>query len=183
MNIFLVDFENVHISGLKGIKQLSAEDKIVIFYSDNDCETVAVLTELRDDFLYAKISKSGQNALDFQLSTYLGFEIGKNSGNLAERAFWVVSKDTGFDNVVNFWLKSEFATHLKVKPKIKKIPNILQAFSNIPKDNENADVIEIMTNATTCNDFHSLLVKKFKSKAKDIYQQYKAEFKKLHNIK
>ncbi|MDR1070029.1 MAG: iron ABC transporter substrate-binding protein, partial [Gracilibacteraceae bacterium] len=70
--IFLVDFENVHIGGLKGIKSQSEQDDIVLFYSDNDADTIATIHELCDNIKYAKIVRNGPNALDFQLSSYLG---------------------------------------------------------------------------------------------------------------
>ena len=33
--IYLIDFENVHSDGLKGIEQLSKKDKCYIFYSEH----------------------------------------------------------------------------------------------------------------------------------------------------
>ena len=41
MATYLVDYENVHHSGLLGIEALSEEDNIVVFYSDNG-ETIPI---------------------------------------------------------------------------------------------------------------------------------------------
>lgn len=35
MAVYLIDFENVHSDGLKGIDQLSADDRVYLFYSQN----------------------------------------------------------------------------------------------------------------------------------------------------
>ena len=33
MNVFLIDYENVHISGFDGLNRLKKKDKVYIFYS------------------------------------------------------------------------------------------------------------------------------------------------------
>jgi hypothetical protein len=133
-HIFLVDFENVHIGGLKGTKLLSEDDELIIFYSENDTDSIDFIRELRDDIQYAKIVKNGQNALDFQLSSYLGFNIHKVvcDENLDNTQFVIVSKDTGFDCVAKFWNNSPFIKHLKIKPNIIRAEN-LQAVLKPPK--------------------------------------------------
>ena len=35
MTVYLVDFENVRSEGLRGVENLSADDKVVVFYSKN----------------------------------------------------------------------------------------------------------------------------------------------------
>ena len=35
MAIYLIDFENVHSDGLKGIEQLTSKDECYIFYSEH----------------------------------------------------------------------------------------------------------------------------------------------------
>ena len=35
MSVYLIDFENVHYDGLSGILNLTSEDQVYIFYSDN----------------------------------------------------------------------------------------------------------------------------------------------------
>ena len=44
---------------------------------------------------------TGKNALDFQLSSLLGYVIKENEGY--EDEFIIVSRDTGFDAVLEFW--------------------------------------------------------------------------------
>jgi hypothetical protein len=130
-HIFLVDFENVHTGGLKGTKLLSEDDVLIIFYSENDTDSIDFIRELRDDIQYAKIVKNGQNALDFQLSSYLGFIIHKANcdGVLDSTQFIVISKDSGFDCVAGFWKNTPFVRHLKIKPNIIRSENIKAVLS------------------------------------------------------
>ncbi len=51
------------------------------------------------NFRYYEITAGGKNALDFQLSTFLGFLISKNP----EESFYIISKDRGFQRVIGFW--------------------------------------------------------------------------------
>ncbi|MCR5717652.1 MAG: hypothetical protein K6F80_01280, partial [Oscillospiraceae bacterium] len=37
MAIYLVDYENVYIEGLKGLEELGEEDALHIFYTQNRC--------------------------------------------------------------------------------------------------------------------------------------------------
>jgi hypothetical protein len=130
-HIFLVDFENVHINGLKGIKSLTKDDEIVIFFSENGNETIEVIRELRDNIQYAKIVKNTQNALDFQLSSYLGYVVHKVECDktLDDTQFVIVSKDTGFDCVIGFWKSTPFVKHLKINPNVVRVDTIKTALS------------------------------------------------------
>ncbi|MFR5050774.1 MAG: PIN domain-containing protein [Ruminococcus bicirculans (ex Wegman et al. 2014)] len=77
MKIYLVDFENVKSKGLQGIDNLTETDTVIIFYSENS-DTInfemhqKVLTS-KADLEYFKVNVGGKNALDFQLSTLLGY--------------------------------------------------------------------------------------------------------------
>ena len=50
-----------------------------------------------------KAGTGAKNALDFQLSSYLGYMIAK--GEKTEDRFYIVSKDTGFNRLVDFWVE------------------------------------------------------------------------------
>ncbi len=103
MSIYLIDYENVNESGLEGIKSLKSEDQVHIFYSDQiktiPFERSIELSQSRARIEYIQTRKTAKNYLDFQLTTYLGFLIGK--GEKGEVV--VVSNDKGFDSVVDFW--------------------------------------------------------------------------------
>ena len=103
MSIYLIDYENVNESGLEGIKALKSEDQVHIFFSDQiksiPFERSIELTQSRAHIEFIRTHKTAKNYLDFQLSTYLGYLIGK--GEKGEVI--VVSADKGFDSVVDFW--------------------------------------------------------------------------------
>lgn len=105
MDIYLVDHENVHKAGLKGISRVLPEAHVAVFYSTRPNE-IRLLEEVcrkepglnLEMFYHDKVYK---NYEDFQLTTYLGFLIGHLGRKIGK--IRVVSKDMGFDAVVDFW--------------------------------------------------------------------------------
>jgi hypothetical protein len=187
-HIFLVDFENVHTGGLKGTKLLSEDDKLIIFYSENDSDTIEIIKELRHDFKYIKIVKNGQNALDFQLSSYLGYIINET---INETQFVIISKDNGFDCVTGFWRKNSFDKDLKIKHNVKRAINIESVLASEEKETETKEeplslqqqeVDEIIKKFSDLKDFHNYLVNNYKEIGLKLYKENKARFKKIHNL-
>ena len=103
MAMYLIDYENVHDAGLDGVASLSEDDSVVIFYGvkikaipfDRHIEIMNSKAQVE----YIKTEKIAKNYLDFQLSTYLGYILGLG----LKGEVYVVSKDTGFDSLVDFW--------------------------------------------------------------------------------
>lgn len=105
---YFIDYENVHKTGFKGLLNLSSNDNVIIFYSGNaDKITFNLHKEIVDskaDITYFEVKAGGKNALDFQLSTYLGYLI----GNKKKTRCYIVSNDRGFEFVRDFWKKQGF---------------------------------------------------------------------------
>ncbi|MCC8060116.1 MAG: PIN domain-containing protein [Clostridiales bacterium] len=103
MTNYLIDYENTGESGLAGLEALQEEDRVIIFYSENaDKMSFGLhqkLWECQAQVEYRKIHTGKKNALDFQLATYLGYLMAKEEKD----TFYIVSKDTGFDFIVDFW--------------------------------------------------------------------------------
>jgi hypothetical protein len=103
MNLYLIDYENVTDTGFLGVKELTADDTVIVFYSQHtkniSFERHIELSQSLAHFEYIKISKTGKNYLDFQLSTYLGFLIGKDK----PEHVYIITNDTGYDSVIDFW--------------------------------------------------------------------------------
>ena len=103
MSIYLIDYENVHESGLSGVVDLPDGDRVIVFYGDKiksisfDVHVQMMNSKAVVEFI--ETHKTAKNYLDFQLSTYLGFLIGRGSNE----DLVIVSHDTGFDSVVDFW--------------------------------------------------------------------------------
>lgn len=103
MRSFLVDFENVKSKGLVGIDQLGSDDHVVIFYSENSdtisfdmhCSVMRAAASVE----YMKVNVGGKNALDFQLSTLLGYMVAQQNNS----HIFIISNDKGFDKLHDFW--------------------------------------------------------------------------------
>ena len=103
MSIYLIDYENVNAAGIEGIRNLKQDDQVHIFYSEQ-IKTIPFdksieMAQSKAKLEFIEMKKVGKNYLDFQLATYLGYLIGKG-----EKGFvYIISKDTGFDSIVDFW--------------------------------------------------------------------------------
>ncbi|MBR6103078.1 MAG: hypothetical protein IKP95_11665 [Ruminococcus sp.] len=103
MKAYLIDFENVKSKGLTGIEALGSDDKVIIFYSENS-DTISFEMHCKvmsstADIEYLKVRVGGKNALDFQLSTLLGYLLAKEQYT----HIFIISGDKGFDKLHDFW--------------------------------------------------------------------------------
>lgn len=103
MKSYLVDFENVKSKGLVGIESLTKDDHVVIFYSENS-DTISFemhcsVMRAKASVEYMKVNVGGKNALDFQLSTLLGYMVAQNRNT----HIFIISNDKGFDKLHDFW--------------------------------------------------------------------------------
>lgn len=103
MKTYLVDFENVKSKGLTGIDRLDENDKVIIMYSENS-DTISFdmhqkVLESKAGVEYLKVRVGLKNALDFQLSTLLGYLVAKGENS----HIFIISNDKGFDRLHDFW--------------------------------------------------------------------------------
>ena len=127
---FLVDFENVHTAGLKGQNYL--KDAVIhVFFSSNTCNQPQItldlheLYELQRQHVTLKFHETikGHNALDFQLTSYLGLLIDRASST-EQTNFYIVSKDKGYTCLNDFWQQEQEIEHHKFS--IKFISSIME---------------------------------------------------------
>lgn len=103
-NYILIDFENVQP---KALSTIDAERfKIIVFVGASQkkiaIDSAAALQRMGSNVEYIKISGNGSNALDFHIVFYIGqFATQDPSAH-----FYIISKDTGFDPLIQ---------HLKTK--------------------------------------------------------------------
>jgi len=103
MAIYLIDYENT--KDLTGINNLNSDDVVVIFYSQKanalsfDAHREIMASKAKIE--YKCVTVGGQNALDFQLSSYLGYLIKQNENKAFQ--IYIISKDKGFSFVKSFW--------------------------------------------------------------------------------
>ncbi len=105
----LIDYENVQPAT---IEMLNLEHvRLLIFVGANQTkvpiEIAVALQQLGERASYVKISSNGNNALDFHIAFY----IGQLAAQEPNAYFHIVSKDTGFDPLIQ---------HLKTKKIIAK---------------------------------------------------------------
>lgn len=103
MAVYFIDYENVHDEGLDGVASLQENDRVIVFYGEQiksiSFERHMEMMNSKARVEYIETHKTAKNYLDFQLSTYLGFLIGKGESG----PVYIVSRDTGFDSVIDFW--------------------------------------------------------------------------------
>ncbi len=120
MTIYLVDYENVNADSFMGLEQLDDDDIVVVFYSER-CNKLPFslhnrIIASKKQIEYMEAQNGSKNSLDFQLATYLGYLVAKNK----ECGYVIVSCDSGFNALINFWKKENVsiarARNLAAKP-------------------------------------------------------------------
>lgn len=101
--VYLVDMENVALRWVSYLQTATAEDEFFLFYSKNtSCSLTFPIIQMLFDS-EAKIRcvpcYVGENAMDFQLCSELGFCI---AGDKTAK-YAIISADTGYDPVVKHW--------------------------------------------------------------------------------
>lgn len=100
MTIYLIDFENVSIGGLKGADTLGQNDLVFLFSSRNAARlTTATLSTFNSTTLKFVEVPVKKQSLDMHLVSYLGYLIGTTD---AEH-FIIISNDHDYDNIMAFW--------------------------------------------------------------------------------
>jgi hypothetical protein len=99
-NYILIDFENVQPSSLDLPE--SVPIKIIVFVGANQkkipIELATSMQNLGNNAEYVLINSIGKNALDFHITFYLGKLYEKDHKGF----FHIISKDTGFDILINY---------------------------------------------------------------------------------
>lgn len=179
MAIYLIDFENVHSDGLKGIEQLAENDVCYVFYSEH----AGVLTfnihkkiiESRAKIYYVEAQVGMKNALDFQLVSYLGYMIRENQ----EASYCVISNDRAFALVADFWKKKgvDVASAVSLAAAVRLKENektASQLASLIPDKQEREFVAKCIEELSTKQGINNRIAKKYgTTRAGEIYKLIK----------
>lgn len=103
-----VDYENVHRVDLSVIGSKAVQCTLLLGARQTrlDVEVVEKLMEHADSVQLVRLTASGRNALDFALAYYVG------RAAMADPAgrFYIVSKDTGFDPLIDHLNSRNIAT-------------------------------------------------------------------------
>lgn len=116
----LIDYENVQPKSMKSLDR--GQYNVIVFVGSDQTkvtyELASVLQRMGDRADYIRISGNGSNALDFHIAYYIGMLSAKEPGAY----FHIVSKDKGFDPLIEH-LKSK---HVRVV-RSKSVPDLTLA--------------------------------------------------------
>ena len=140
MQFFLVDYETVGASGLRGISGLSEEDEVIVFYPNRaqpvTFELYRDLKKAKAEVSFQKVSVGGKNALNAYLCSYLGYLVGLNAKKRA--ACYVVSKNRHYETICSYWLRQSANANVSVIPEISFVSSAISVEeASEPVENEN----------------------------------------------
>lgn len=99
---YLIDYENVNEDGLEGSNKLTKSDYVNIFTSKNaPYFSIKTLVNFNSTNLYFHEVPAGKQSVDMNLTSFFGYLVAQN--DTASSKYVIVSKDTGYDNVITFW--------------------------------------------------------------------------------
>lgn len=175
--IYLVDFENVGSNGLKGIENLTENDTVIIFYSFR-CNKISfqmhqLILNCKTNIVYKEVQNGHKNALDFQLSSYLGYLLSSKPTDSTQ--FTIISNDNDYDDVISFW-NSELSLNIyRVADLTFKLENIKSNFELVSKlikeesalNNHHNELKELINNGNK-DKLHTFLQEKLGFKKANI---------------
>lgn len=202
MSIYLMDYENVNADGFRGVEKLGKDDSVYVFYTTNagnlSFEVHKKLIESKAEIKYFSVS-SGKNALDFQLTMFAGYLLGKGTS----QNIYIISNDKGFDADISFYDNFLFADGVDVvrhtsiaatyvtKEKPTKV-KITKSDGSYKQDSLYNSLCELLPGYSSCEiinisavllgtadkqEFHTELVARFKQeKGEAIYSALKSDF-------
>ena len=179
MAIYLIDFENVHSDGLKGIEQLAENDVCYVFYSEH----AGVLTfnihkkiiDSKAKIYYVEAQVGMKNALDFQLVSYLGYMIREDQ----EAYYCVISNDRAFALVADFWknkgVEVACAVSLAAAVRLKENEKIASRLASLLSDKKEREfVAKCIEELSTKQGINNRIAKKYgTTRAGEIYKLIK----------
>ena len=110
---YFIDSENVGDNWIFLLDTVAEEDEILVFYTAKsphmNYKNLITLKNSPKDVTFIECCE-GNNALDFQLCTELGYRV----HDIGDDEFIIVTNDTGYDAVVKYWNERDIA--------LKRIP-------------------------------------------------------------
>lgn len=105
---YFVDSENVGDNWISLLDTVAEDDEILIFYTAKSphmsYKNLIILKNSPKEVSFIECCE-GNNALDFQLCTELGYRV----NNIGDGEYIIVTNDTGFDAVVKYWKNKQVA--------------------------------------------------------------------------
>lgn len=163
--IYLLDTENLGSGFVKKLCSLSEDDLVVAIYTEHSARftygQLQYFIDCKAKFHIEEVKVGTANALDFQISTLLGFLIHKVDVEGVDTEFIILSHDMGYCGVVQYWRNrgkkvsikgdidaeeinvEEVLSSLTYAQRIKALKGqkdkLAQSVSNIPEVGTNTD--------------------------------------------
>ncbi len=178
MTYYLIDYENTGEYGLNGLSELDSKDQVVIFYSENadkmSFDLHQRLQECHAVVEFRKITTGKKNALDFQLAAYLGYLMAKEENS----RFCIVSKDLGYEVLLEFWKDKNIRLINTISTETKKSIKERSELEENLRQMIPGEVVELILPCIGSGKskllVNNLLVKKYGSKkAGELYKKIK----------
>jgi PIN domain len=135
----LIDYENVQPEAMAALER--EHFIVIVFVGANQAkvtyEVASVLQRMGDRATYIKIAGTGSNALDFHIAYY----IGQLSAIEPDANFYIVSKDAGFDPLIQY-LKNKKIFSSRVKT-ILELPLVKLETSQSAPDRVSAVIVNL----------------------------------------
>lgn len=168
-NVYFVDCENIGLNWFSMLGDLQKDDFLCVFSSQN--AQPVQLKHIPDLLKYARQicffeCTTGSNALDFQLSTYLGFQI-REKGSAYE--YIILSNDKGYNAVCSFWEKEGF----KVSRRSLKKEDLLKTTRQENQDIKEIQKVEKVKAVSHISAFNPKTVQQVDRVLKDVDQVYR----------
>lgn len=129
-NYVLIDYQNVQPEAMAVLNE--EHFKVIVFVGANQAkvsfDVASALQQMGERAEYVRIRGNGSNALDFHIAFY----IGQLAAREPDAYFHIVSKDTGFDPLVQH-LKARKILACRSKD-VTEIPIVKAANSKTPSD-------------------------------------------------
>lgn len=185
--IFFVDSENVADNWISLLNTSAPDDEILVFYTAKsphmNYKNVITLKQSDREVTFIECFE-GNNALDFQLSTYLGYRI----HTISDDEFVIVANDAGYDAVVKYWRERDY--HIKrihgkacatlsssvqeENPTPVSVPQVIETNPN--GVDENAKEILVIVGKSNLQILHESLKQLYGTKkGKSIYNAFKTD--------
>lgn len=104
--LFLIDYENVGKTGMRGSEYLNVQDHVIMFYSEGkkhaERRSLDQIASSGCLFEICKLYRTGKNALDFYIASRLGELIGGGYAGISA----IISNDSGFQAIRDYWGRS-----------------------------------------------------------------------------
>lgn len=180
MNYYFIDYENVHADGFTGVENLGENDVICVMYTEHSkafsLELVEKIARQRARLESYKAGTGAKNSLDFQLASYLGYVIAKREGE--GDCFYVVSRDTGFNHLVDFWTErnvkiKRIANFLEDEKEPKMVPDIVPEEPKPKAKTKSKSKVADVDKATKEELLQYLTEEEYSDKILEIFNSYK----------